>query len=121
MVKVSIDGERAHFAVQGWDRLWALKSSLDIPLAHIRAVRIDRAVARGWFHGLRLPGTEIPGLIVAGTFVQRDGNVFFDVHDPDNTIVLDLDHEEYKRLVVEVEDPEATVAAVEAALAARRP
>ena len=121
MVKVSIDGDRVHFAVQGWDRLWALKSSLEIPLVHIRAVRIDTSAARGWFHGLRLPGTEIPGVVVAGTFVQRDGNVFFDVHDPDNTIVLDLDHEEYARLVIEVEDPRATVALLEAALAAPRP
>lgn len=116
MVKVSIDGDRAHFAVQGWDKLWSLKSTLEIPLAHILAVRVDTEASRGWFHGLRLPGTEIPGLITAGTFLQRDGAVFFDVHDPDRTIVLDLDHEHYKRLVIEVEDPAATIAMLEAAL-----
>lgn len=116
MVKVSIDGDRATFAVQGWDKLWALKTSLEIPTSHIRAVRVDMDAARGWFHGLRLPGTEIPGLITAGTFLQRDGAVFFDVRDPDNTIVIELDHEQYKRLVIEVEDPDATVAMIRAAI-----
>jgi hypothetical protein len=116
MVKVSIDGGRANFAVQGWDKLWALKTSLEIPLSHIRGARIDTESARGWFHGLRLPGTEIPGVLTAGTFLQRDGAVFFDVHDPDNTIVIELDHENYKRLVIEVEDPDATVTMIQSAL-----
>ena len=116
MVEVSIEGDRVHFDVQGWDKLWALKSHLDIPLAHVLEVRVDPEPARGWWHGLRLPGTQIPGLITAGTFYQSGGAVFYDVHDPDNTIVLELDHEHYKRLVVEVADPHAVVARVLAAM-----
>jgi hypothetical protein len=45
--------------------------------------------------------------------------VFYDVHDPEGTIVIDLDHEHYTRLVIEVEDPAATVALLRAAIAAR--
>src|SRR5580658_7483581 len=109
MVELTIGDERVRFEVQGWDKLWSLKSELDIPLAHIRGVRIDPEPARGWFHGLRVPGTDIPHVITAGTFYQRDGWVFFDVRDPEKTIVLELDHERYKRLVIEVADPAATV------------
>jgi hypothetical protein len=116
MVKVSIAGDRVQFEVEGFDKLWALKSRLDIPLAHIKGVRVDPEAARGWWHGLKLPGTNIPGILTAGTFYQGDGAVFFDVHDPDRTIVLDLDHEHYKRLVIEVEDTPATVALLEEAL-----
>jgi uncharacterized protein (DUF1778 family) len=47
--------------------------------------------------------------------------VFYDVHDPDGTIVLDLNHEHYKRLVIEVDDPAATVARLKDAMARRRP
>ena len=36
--------------------------------------------------------------------------VCYHVHHPDNTIVLELDHEHYKRLVIEVADPAASVA-----------
>jgi hypothetical protein len=116
MVRVSLNGDRIRFEVEGWDKLWALKSELEIPLSHITGVRFDPEAARGWWHGLRLPGTNIPGILTAGTFLQGDGFVFYDVHDPDRTIVLDLDHERYKKLIIEVEDTESTIALIEKAL-----
>jgi hypothetical protein len=119
MVRVTVEGDRAHFDVEGWDKLWALKSQLDIPLSHIRAVRVDPEPARGWWHGLRLPGTQIPGVLTAGTFYQSGGAVFYDVHNPDGTIVIDVEHEHYKRLVIEVENPEAAVAVLQSAIAKR--
>ena len=44
-------------------------------------------------------------MLTAGTFYQQGGVVFYDVHDPDGTIVLELEHERYNRLIVEVEAP----------------
>jgi len=119
MVHVSIDNDRIRFEVQGWDKLWALKSQLEIPLAHVRSARADPEPARGCWHGIRLPGTEIPGILTAGTFYQSDGAVFYDVHDPERTIVLELDHEQYTRLVLEVENPAGSVAMIQAAIAGR--
>ena len=119
MVTVSVVGSSVHFVVEGWDKFWALKSQLEIPLAHITSVRVDPEPARGWWHGFRLPGSQIPGVLTAGTFYQSDGAVFYDVHDPERTIVLELDHEHYKRLVIEVGDPPETVAALNAALSRR--
>ncbi|CAN5278524.1 hypothetical protein BH09GEM1_BH09GEM1_45890 [soil metagenome] len=115
MVDISIENGRVHFDVQGWDKLWALHSRLEIPVEHIHTVRIDPEPAKGWWHGLRLPGTQIPGLLTAGTFYQDGDWVFYDVHNPENTIVLELDHEHYKRLVIEVADPAASVARLSAA------
>jgi hypothetical protein len=119
MVTVTIEGRRIRFEVEGWDKLWALKSQLEIPLEHIDGVRVDPEPARGWWHGFRMPGTQIPGVLTAGTFYQSGGAVFYDVHDPERTIVLDLNHENYKRLVIEVEDPAATVTQIRAAVARR--
>ena len=119
MVDISVHGGLATFEVEGADKLWSLRSRLEIPLAHIRGVRADPEVARGWWHGLRMPGTSVPGIITAGTFYQHDGAVFYDVHDPEQTIVLELDHEHFKRLVVQVDDPAATVAMIETALHSR--
>jgi hypothetical protein len=118
MVTISIEGDRIHFEVQGWDRVWTLRSQLSIPLSHIAGVAIDREAARGWWHGLKLFGTNMPGIVTAGTFYQSGGIVFYDVHDPEKTIVLELDHETYKRLIVEVENPEEAVAMVKAAIGA---
>jgi hypothetical protein len=102
--------------VRGADKLWALKSSLEIPLIHIASVRADPEAARGWWHGLRMPGTNVPGVITAGTFYQDGKRVFWDVHDPDKTIVIDLHDERYNELVVEVADPQAAVSFIQNAL-----
>lgn len=62
--------------------------------------------------GLRLVGSRIPGVITAGTF-RVDGEwVFWDVHDMDKAIVIELEDEHYARLVIEVADPEAAAALV---------
>jgi hypothetical protein len=115
MVEITVENGRVHFDVQGWDKLWALRSRLEIPVEHIQRVRIDPEPARGWWHGFRLPGTQIPGFLTAGTFYQHGDWVFYDVRDPERTIVLDLDHEHYKRLVIEVADPATAVAQLKAA------
>jgi hypothetical protein len=117
MVNVTIEGDRVHFEVEGWDKLWAFRSRLEIPLAHIRGVRADPEPARGWWHGVRLPGTQIPGLLTAGSFYQHDGFVFYDVHEPERTIVIELDHEHYQRLVIEVEKPAEVVETLGSAIA----
>ena len=86
----------AVFEVRGLDKLWAFRSRLEIPLAHIRHVRIDPEAARGWFHGLRLPGTSLPGVLTAGTFYLDGKRVFWDVHHPDQTIVVELQDNRFR-------------------------
>jgi hypothetical protein len=109
MVVLSVEGDSAVFEVQGWDQLWSLRSRLEIPLAHITGAHWDPEPAMGWFQGLKLAGTDVPNLFRAGTFYQDGGLVFWDVSHPERTVVIDLEHERYKRLVVEVADPLAAV------------
>ncbi|HET8654571.1 MAG TPA: hypothetical protein VFL93_03575 [Longimicrobiaceae bacterium] len=117
MVEISIEGPNAVFEVQGLDRLWALKSRLEIPLKHVGGVRADPSVARGWWKGFRAPGTELPGVIRAGTFYQHGKRIFWDVHDPERTIVVELADERYDELIIEVADPAAAVSFLERARA----
>jgi len=117
MVTISVEGDRLVLAVEGWDKLWALRSRLEIPLAHIRGAHAEPDVSIGLFTGLKLAGTHVPGVLSAGTFVHRDGLVFWDVHHPERAIVIDLEHEHYRRLMVEVEDPPAAVRAIESGMA----
>ena len=98
------------------DKLWSFKSSLEIPLVHIAGVRADSDAARGWWHGIRMPGTNVPGVITAGTFYQDGKRVFWDVHSPEKTIVIDLHDERYNELVVEVDDPDEAVRLIQSAL-----
>lgn len=116
MVELSIAEGKLKLSVMGADKLWALKSSLEIPLAHIAGVRADPEVAHAWWHGLRMPGTNVPGVITAGTFYQHGQRVFWDVHHPENTIVIDLHDEQYNELIIEVADPQAAISLIQSAL-----
>ena len=116
MVDLSIAEGKLMLHIRGADRLWAFKGSLEIPLAHVARVRVDPESARGWWHGIRMPGTNLPGVITAGTFYQDGKRVFWDVHHPEKTIVIDLHDERYNELIVEVDDPEAAVRLIQNAL-----
>ena len=116
MTEVELTENALIVHVRGVDRLWALKSRLEIPLAHVVCAEVDPEVAQGWRKGLRAPGTHVPGVITAGTFYQEGERVFWDVHDPERTVVIHLKDERYARLVIEVDDPHATAAAIQGAL-----
>ncbi|MEU5094557.1 hypothetical protein [Streptomyces sp. NPDC020996] len=115
MALISIDRERGLLTAefQGLDKLWTLKSRLEIPLAHVRGATHDPGIAREP-KGIRVGGTYFPGLITAGRFRHNGERIFWDVKNPDKAVVIELsDAESYNRLVIEVDDPRATVALIE--------
>ena len=71
MVEIHIEGPTAVFTVQGWDKLWSLRSRLEIPLAHIHDIHADSSPATGWYQGLKVLGSEIPMSSGKGTFYQH--------------------------------------------------
>ena len=118
---MTIDGDRAIFNVEGFHKLWTLRSRLEIPLANITDVDVNTAQVGLWWHGIRLMGTEVPGRFAGGTFYYQGELVFFDVTDPSRTIIVSLDHERYRKLIVEVVNPEEAAASLKAALRELRP
>jgi hypothetical protein len=102
--------------IRGADQLFALKSQLEVPLEHIASVGVNPQEAHGVWHGLRMGGTNLPGVITAGRFLQHGEWAFWDVHDPDRSIVIRLHDEHYAKLVIGVDNPEATAQAIAAAI-----
>jgi hypothetical protein len=123
MTKVDIEGDRLVARIQGLDKVLALTSELSNPLAHVKGAAVSPPdVRRRWRNPLRahVPGTDMPYLVMAGSFLFLDGeHAFWDVHDPDRTVVIELDHERFANLVLEVDDPQGTAAAINAAVAGR--
>lgn len=114
MARVEISGDDLNIYVEGLDRLWSLRSHLQIPLAHVAGAESGEKAARGWNKGLRLGGTSVPGVITAGSFYrfgegELAGWTFWDVHKPEQAVLINLEHEHFRRLVIGVEDPVATI------------
>ena len=115
MARVEVVGNQLRVQIEGMDKLWSLKSRLEIPLTHVTGAEADPEAARDW-KGWRGPGTQIRGVIVAGTFHHQGDRVFWDVHDAAKAVVIRPADERYARLVVGVDDPAQTVAAIRQAL-----
>jgi hypothetical protein len=120
MVEISVSGDKAVFEVEGWHKLWSLRSRLEIPLEHLKGVHADPAPAMGWFDGLKVAGSALPHVFRAGTFYQEGAFVFWDVRHPEKTVVVELEDEHFAKLIVEVDDPDAAVRLLEGALLKRR-
>ena len=86
MVSLSVSDATLTLDVRGAERLWALKSSLEIPLQHIGGIRADPTIARVWRHGFRMRGTNIPRAVTAATFYHYGKLVFWDVQNPDKRL-----------------------------------
>lgn len=119
MVRIEIDGSALDIQVQGMHKLWALKSSLRVPLSDIRDVRHDPERARRLIPGLRVPGTHIPYVYTAGTYYQADFRAdFWTVRDPERAIVIQCrEGAAYDEIIVEVEDVQRTLEMIRHAIA----
>jgi hypothetical protein len=103
--------------IQRADKLWALESQLQIPLANVISAKDATEEAHTWLHGIRVGGTHIPGVISAGRFYSHGELVFWDVHEPGKAISIALRDERYDKLVIEVENPTQDIVRIREALA----
>jgi hypothetical protein len=116
MAEIEITPTSVIVHIRGADRFFALKSQLEVPLEHIAGVVASVPEAHEIWHGLRLGGTNLPGVITAGRFMHHGEWAFWDVHDPDKAIAIRLHDEHYARLIIGVDDPAATAQAITTAL-----
>jgi hypothetical protein len=109
---ISIENNNLVFTLVGVDRVLAMKSKLIVPLDHVKAVSTDKA-DWNYFNMLKVAGARIPGVVVEGRFVDKEGLLFYDMHDPDKCVTVELSNERYKKVVFEVENKEETAKMIE--------
>lgn len=118
MTTVEIEGDTLVITIKGLDRIWALKSRLELPLEHVVGARRADGAEKFW-KGWRVGGTDLPGVIAAGRFHEHGEAVFWDVHHPEKAVEIEVRDERLARLVIEVDDPDSAVALVQGALGER--
>jgi hypothetical protein len=112
MVSVKRNYNSIIFEVKGLDKVFAFKSSLEIPVEHIIAVYADPNIEMNFLDSIKLLGTSIPKIFRAGTFYQQNEIIFWDVHNTENVIVIEPEHEHFKKLVIEVNNPAEAIAII---------
>jgi hypothetical protein len=105
MAKLIINDRNVTVSLSVVEKLEALHGDVTVPRSAVAQVR---TVPDGMVevHGLRAPGTGLPGVIKVGTWRNREGNTFAVCHGRRPAIVLDLVGASYNRLVVTLDDPE---------------
>jgi hypothetical protein len=118
MAKITADYGELVVEIEGIDAFWALRSQLEIPLAHVRGVALgDERTGAALGQG---DGTRVSGAVGAAGMLQHGDEVFWEVHDVAKSVVIELTDERYRWLVVEAEDPVTVVAHINQAIAERR-
>ena len=119
MAQVEITPQSLIVHITAADQLWSLKSLLEIPLAHVVEANHATNDADTWLEGLHIGAVYPPGVLSAGSIHNQDDRVYWDVHDAAHAIAIVLKDDRYARLVIEVDDPAATLAAIAKALQAQ--
>ena len=112
MNTLSVNSEQVTLLISGWDRVFAFKRKVTFSRSNIsRVYPCNRSVTPPLF---RFPGTAIPGIIMAGTFLDgEDRKEFWCTRFRGNTLVIDLGHEDYSRIVCDLPEGEFVDAWVE--------
>lgn len=130
MTAVQIAGDELVVTMQGLDRLWSLRRRIVVPLAHVRGATADpgmhragpwafRSSGSGNSIGVRSPGTYVPRVVVAGTYVKDGERTFWNLRERQEPVVVELTGEPFARLVLGVDDARATAERIEQALSRR--
>jgi len=111
MADLVTDADSVTVTLSAAERVEALHRDVSVPRSAIVAVR---AVPDGMaeVHGLRVPGTGLPGVIMVGTWRSSRGTTFAVCHGRRPAVVIDLTGQAFDRLVVTVDDPQQAVASL---------
>jgi hypothetical protein len=121
MTDVTVNHDQLLVTIHGMDVLWAFKSHIMLPLEHVVGARRDPHLrSEGPWLGAGRTSALLGYAVAAGPMMVHGRREFWDVHDPDRAVSIDLLGERYQRLVIEVADPEAVIDAVNAAARAGR-
>jgi len=113
VVNVSISHGEVVVSLEGAKKLLALKGKIRIPLKSIKSVSLRQP--KWIFLGFRA-GTNLPRVMMAGTFWTGSGKEFYYVRDPNKCVTLTLYGHEYSKVVFQVDNHEKVGSLISEAL-----
>lgn len=105
MAHLVIDDMSVTVVLSELEKLETLHGDVTVPRSAVVGARVV-PVAMSEVHGLRAPGTGLPGVVVAGTFRGKDKRTFAVCHGRGPGLVIALIDAAYDEIVVTLDDPE---------------
>jgi hypothetical protein len=109
MAELLVNDDVVTVSLSAVEKAEALHGDVQVPRA---AVVSARTVPDGMeeVHGLRLPGTGFPGVIMVGTWRDDERSTFAVCHGRRPAVVLELTGQPFDRIVVTVDNPDEVIA-----------
>jgi len=120
MSRVRIENDQLVITMQGARKFFALKSEVSI---HLDSV-VGATTGLNWkdlpkaFD--KIMGTNSNMFYYGGKFKQDGDKVFYDLKKSEDAVVVELKDEEFKRLIIGVDNPAETVELIQQALDERK-
>jgi hypothetical protein len=109
MATLIVTGDSVTVQLTDMEKLETLHGDVIVARSTVVGARVVQD-AMSEVHGLRAPGTGLPGVIIAGTYRGREGNTFAVCHGRGPGIVIELVDAPYAKIVLTLDDPEAAAA-----------
>jgi hypothetical protein len=115
LADVTIEGGDLVVALSAFERAESFHGDIRVPLSSVRSVAVvDNLFSE--VHGMRAPGTGIPGMTMVGTLIAKGEKTFAVIHhDGHRGVRIALEGEQFVQLLVGCDDPESVAAAITAA------
>ena len=87
--------------------------SFEFPLENIAGAEVDHSLAPAWFKRLEFMASYLPAVKKPGTYYEDANCIFWEIEDPNSTIVISLRNEPHEKLIVGVANPQLAVETIE--------
>ncbi len=106
------EGDTLVLQLTTMEKVEGIHGDLRIPFSSVQSVTVLEDAIHA-VHGLKMPGTRIPGVLAMGTFTSNEGKTFAIVHHQTKRgVKVALTGTPFDALIVGVDDPERVVIAL---------
>ncbi|WDL96443.1 hypothetical protein [Alicyclobacillus sp. ALC3] len=110
MAELVREGDNIVLRMSTIEKLEGVHGDIEVPVSAIQSVTALDDVIHA-VHGLKMPGSRLPGVFAMGTFLSNEGTTFAIVHHQNKRgLKLTLNGTPYGALIVGVDDPEQVAA-----------
>ena len=115
MPQVTIGAKSLKVDLSRAEAFWGMHRSLDIPAENIAGAQ---ALTQGWWKtlGFRIPGTALPGVIIAGTYIKKGDRAYVSWTRNKEVLQINLKNHRYNRILLGVDDAKALAEAINMAI-----